>query len=394
MLKKREFLKIVCVLLLLSGSWMSGGCEVVPEASAQGKCPDALLLADGKCCKEGERVREDGVGITCEADPDAKKGGKKSKKSKKSKKTAEAQGEAPREAPRPASCEGGKKKLGVGQCCWEGQAWSKVAGRCVGAPQCPGKRQASGEDCVSSPPPGYALIPAGSFMMGSTSSEAYDNEKVVHRVTISRGFFMKKTEVTQGEWRSVMGSNPSDCDLECSDDRPVNKVSWEDSLRYVNKLSEREGLEACYAQEGGSWRWVKGLECEGYRLPTEAEWEYAARGGTTGERYGSVDDIAWYDGNSGNKTKPVGTKTANVYGLYDMLGNVFEWTWDAYGAYSSGDQEDPIGGGLEQDTSASRVVRGCSWGSDARSCRAAGRDWGAPGGRDGNLGLRPARSDR
>jgi formylglycine-generating enzyme required for sulfatase activity len=285
----------------------------------------------------------------------------------------------------------------VGQCCWEGQAWSKVAGKCVGAPQCPPSYKVSGEDCRApvTVPADYVRIPAGSFTMGSTSSEAYDNEKVVHRVTISRGFFMKKTEVTQGEWRSLMGSDPSDCNYECSDNRPVNNVSWEDSLRYLNKLSEREGLEACYAQEEGRWRWVKGLECEGYRLPTEAEWEYASRGGTTGERYGSLDDIAWYSDNSGGKTKPVGTKTANAYGLYDMLGNVYEWTWDASGAYSSGDQENPIGGGLEQqDTSAFRVIRGCSWGYDARDCRAAHRNRGAPGRRLGFLGLRPARSDR
>jgi formylglycine-generating enzyme required for sulfatase activity len=105
--------------------------------------------------------------------------------------------------------------------------------------------------------------------------------------------------------------------------------------------------------------------------------------------------VAWYDGNSGGKTKPVGTKTANAYGLYDMLGNALEWTWDAYGAYSSGDQEDPISGGLEhRDTGAVRVVRGCDWGLDAKHCRAAFRFWSAPGYRLGNLGLRPARSDR
>jgi formylglycine-generating enzyme required for sulfatase activity len=105
--------------------------------------------------------------------------------------------------------------------------------------------------------------------------------------------------------------------------------------------------------------------------------------------------VAWYDGNSGGKTKPVGTKTANAYGLYDMLGNVWEWTWDAYGAYSSGDQEDPIGGGLEQqDTSASRVLRGGSWLDIARNCRAANRFGFWSRTFDSNLGLRPARSDR
>lgn len=246
--------------------------------------------------------------------------------------------------------------------------------------------------CKASAPKGYVLIPAGGFTMGSMSREA-DDDEVAHRVTISRGFLMKKTEVTQGEWRSVMGSSPSDCDYECSDDRPVNNVSWEDSLNYLNKLSEREGLERCYEEEGGRWRWLRGLDCKGYRLPTEAEWEYAARGGTTEERYGSLGDIAWYSENSDKKTMPAGTKKENAYGLHDMLGNVWEWTWDAYATYGSGDQSDPIGGGLEQqDASGSRVQRGCAWNDVSGNCRAANRDGGNPDFRYGYLGLRPIRS--
>jgi formylglycine-generating enzyme required for sulfatase activity len=367
---------------------MSGGCGVVPKGIK--KTEEAPRAA---ACEAGKERNEDTAGRCCYAGQ-VWASGRCVGLITASACPAGYKLTSDKQDCEEAGCSGGKKKLGVGQCCWEGQAWSKVAGKCVGAPQCPPSYKASGEDCRAPVPADYEQIPAGSFTMGSTSGEAYDDEKVVHRVTISRGFFMKKTEVTQGEWRSVMESNPSDCDFECSDDRPVNNVSWEDSLTYLNKLSEREGLEACYAQEGGSWRWVKGLECAGYRLPTEAEWEYATRGGTTEDRYGSLDDIAWYRDNSGAKTKPVGTKTANVYGLYDMLGNVCEWTWDAYGAYSSGDQEDPIGGGLEQDPRARRVYRGCGWIDGARYCRAAGRDGYKPGRRFGYLGLRPARSDR
>ena len=140
--------------------------------------------------------------------------------------------------------------------------------------------------------------------------------------------------------------------------------------------------------------------CEGYRLPTEAEWEYAARAGTTsalytggltlrGERHGpELDAIAWYGGNSGRKTHPVGRKQPNAWGLYDMLGNVWEWTWDWKGSYSSSASKNPTG----PATGSYRVYRGCGWYYNARYCRAADRNWNAPVGRSLLLGFRPARS--
>ena len=254
---------------------------------------------------------------------------------------------------------------------------------------------------------GFRLIPAGSFVMGSPSDEEGrgSDEGPTRQVTLRRSFYLQEMEVTQGQWSALMGNNPSSfsgCGASC----PVEKVSWYDALEYVNKLSESEGLEMCYMLSGCSGRpgagdyrcsqvsWPKGLDCEGYRLPTEAEWEYAARGGTTGVRYGSLDDIAWYDGNSRDKTQPVGRKQANAYGLYDMLGNVWEWTWDAYGDYSSDEQTDPIAGGLTQTGSVRRALRGCSWNLDARYCRAAVRFWDSPGNRATSLGLRAARSKR
>lgn len=294
----------------------------------------------------------------------------------------------------PIACTMGKERNEdtAGHCCYAGQVWAD--GKCVGVPQCPAHYTVRGEDCRApiEPPAGYALIPAGSFMMGSTINEIDDDEKPVHQVKISRGFFLKKTEVTQEEWSTLMGSNPSACESGCSPDRPVNMVSWYEGLEYMNKLSERDGLEKCYEKVGEVWRWSKGLDCEGYRYPTEAEWEYAARGGTTGELYGALGEIGWYSVNSEDKVSPVGKMVANRYGLYDMLGNVWEWTWDNFDDYSSGAQEDPIGGGLQQSGDLSRVFRGCGWLSIVQKCRVAYRFTGSPDHRDDDLGLRPARS--
>ena len=205
-------------------------------------------------------------------------------------------------------------------------------------------------------PAGYVRIAPGTFTMG-TPRGPYNREcdETKHSVTITRVFCMKATEVTQGEWQSVMGNNPSffkDCGANC----PVEQVNWDDAAGYANALSRREGLPECYAGSTFS-----GLTCAGYRLPTEAEWEYAARAGTTGPTYGDRDSVAWYDLNSGGATHPVGQKQPNAWGLDDMLGNVGEWTGDWYDTYPA-TVTDPTG----PTTSYARVVRGGSWSSGDR----------------------------
>lgn len=236
-------------------------------------------------------------------------------------------------------------------------------------------------------PKGFVKIPAGRFTQGSPSSEyGHDDNEVQREVTISRAFLLKATEVTQGEWRALMGNNPSHFSA-CGDDCPVENVSWFDAVDYLNRLSTQEGFESCYAISGESVTF-KGLSCKGYRLPTEAEWEYAARAGTTGATYGALSQTAWYADNSGKKTHAVGQKQANAWGLYDMLGNVWEWTGDWYGNYGSGPATDPVG----PATGSFRVARGCSWPYVTRFCRAALRNYGEPAIRNRDVGFRPARS--
>ena len=217
---------------------------------------------------------------------------------------------------------------------------------------------------------GLVRIPAGRFRMGSTSAEALNRERPVRKVRISQGFYMGKYEVTQGQWEAVMGSAPSyfkECGLDC----PVEGVSWDDVQEFMRRLNALEG-EATY------------------RLPTEAEWEYAARAGTAGDRYaGNSDPIAWYEENSGDRTHPVGQKAPNAFGLHDMLGNVWEWVQDWYGDYPGGAVTDPRGPG----SGSFRVLRGGSWSSVARSCRASDRYYNSPGTRYDNLGFRLLRAE-
>ena len=169
----------------------------------------------------------------------------------------------------------------------------------------------------------FVWMPAGEFLMGSTRKPAGDDEQPLTRVQISRGFHLGKHEVTQAEWEAVMGSNPSFFD-ECGD-CPVEWVSWDDVQEFIGRLNALEGEVR-------------------YRLPTEAEWEYAARAGTSGDRYGGdLDAIAWYTENSESRTHPVGQKVPNAFGLHDMLGNVYEWVQDWYGAYPGGSVTDPQG---------------------------------------------------
>ena len=226
----------------------------------------------------------------------------------------------------------------------------------------------------------FVWVPAGEFRMGSTSRMAHDDEKPVTRVRISRGFWLGKYEVTQGQWESVMGSNPSRF-KEYGRDCPVERVSWEDLQTFVRKLNENS-----------EWR--------RYRLPTEAEWEYAARAGTEADTYAGditrplVNDpvlnrIAWYDENSGYRTHPVGRKAPNAWGLHDMLGNVWEWVGGWKGDYPGGTVTDPVG----PRTDSYRVIRGGSWGNYARICRSADRIGGSPGTRNSDLGFRLLRTE-
>ena len=215
----------------------------------------------------------------------------------------------------------------------------------------------------------FVWVPPGEFRMGSKSSEADDDERPRMRVRISRGFFLGKYEVTQGQWEAVMGSNPSRFDG-CGPDCPVENVSWDDVQEFIRRLNAREGGNR-------------------YRLPTEAEWEYAARAGTNGDHYGNLAAIAWHEDNSGNRTHPVGRKAPNEWGLYDMLGNVWEWVEDWYGGYPGGAVTDPRGPG----SGSLRVIRGGCWYNGARICRASNRSLNSPGGRHHGLGFRLLRTE-
>jgi formylglycine-generating enzyme required for sulfatase activity len=215
-------------------------------------------------------------------------------------------------------------------------------------------------------------IPAGSFQMG-TASGGENNERPVTQVTISRPFWLARTEVTQRQWQVVMGNNPSRFK---GDNQPVEQVSWKEAMEFCRMLTERERL-AGRLQEG----YV-------YTLPTEAQWEYAARAGTTGD-YGGTGRLiymGWYDRNSGASTKPVGTKEANAWGLHDMHGNVWEWCLDWFGIYPGGSVTDPTG----PTSGSDRVFRGGSFWNSADSCRSSFRLCQPPVFRMYHLGFRPA----
>jgi formylglycine-generating enzyme required for sulfatase activity len=216
------------------------------------------------------------------------------------------------------------------------------------------------------------LIPPGEFLMGSDSPEAESDEQPVHAVLISKPFWLGKTEVTQELWQAIMENNPSK--FKNGDNYPVEEVRWLRSQDFVQSLNQMLGGNA-------------------FRLPTEAEWEYACRAGTTGERYGDSDAIAWYAANSGGQTHPVGLKQPNAFGLYDMLGNVWEWCQDIYDfPYPSGYQIDPTG--IEPGLGRTgRVYRGCGW--ETESVRSANRDRWHPNNGDPrvSVGLRLARTD-
>ena len=231
------------------------------------------------------------------------------------------------------------------------------------------------------------LIPSGTFTMGCTSEQSgcAGDETPIHKVTLTRDFYMMESEVTQELYQRVMGNNPSRFR---GVNRPVEKVSWFDAVKFANKLSSMEELEQCYTINGNTVSWSN-TSCTGWRLPTEAEWEYASRGGQS-YKYAcsnSVGDVAWYSGNSIGQTHDVCGKSRNGYGLCDMSGNVYEWVWDWFGDYSSVGQTDPRG----PDSGSYRVIRGGSWFNFARRTRVSYRSNNDGTDRDNFLGFRLSR---
>ena len=211
-------------------------------------------------------------------------------------------------------------------------------------------------------------VEAGTFTMGATAEmeDPYDDEKPTHQVTLTNDYYIGKYEVTQALWKAVMGKKPSKFK---GDNLPVENVSWDDCQEFISQLNRITGKT--------------------FRLPTEAEWEYAARGGKKSRGYqysgsNDISDVAWYDGNSGNKTHAVGSKQANELGIYDMSGNVWEWCQDWHGSYSSSSQTNPTG----VKSGSYRVIRGEGWFNGASICRSSYRDGRLPYASSRDQGLR------
>lgn len=220
-------------------------------------------------------------------------------------------------------------------------------------------------------------ITAGTFNMGCTGemdgSDCYDWEKPAHTVTLTTDYYLGETEVTQALWRAVMGVDPPQLVFPGCDECPVESVSWEDVQTFLQKLNQKTG--------------------QTYRLPTEAEWEFAARGGTLGKKYkysgsNDINAVAWYDANAYGKTHSIKGKAPNELGLYDMSGNVYEWCQDWWGDYSSSAQTNPTG----PNSGSNRVIRGGSWVINPRFCRASYRGSNTPQDRHYNLGFRLAKT--
>lgn len=221
------------------------------------------------------------------------------------------------------------------------------------------------------------FVESGTFTMGATAEqqEPFDDEKPPHRVTLTKGFYIGETEVTQALWKAVMGFTPMASGSQwltergLGDDFPAYFISYEDVQQFISQLNSLTGAQ--------------------FRIPTEAEWEYAARGGSKSKGYqysgsNNISDVAWYTNNSGYKTHAVKTKKANELGLYDMSGNVLEWCSDWKGNYTSSPAVDPTGA----DSGDIRVLRGGCFHYSARSCRVASRDGSLPSFRHYGIGFR------
>ena len=262
---------------------------------------------------------------------------------------------------------------------------------------------------------GFVWIPAGIFYMGSPTTETgRDSDETQHWVTLTKGFYMSKYQITQGQYFAIMEYNPSNYTVSTDGKGrlPVEGISWYDAIEFCNKLSEKYGLTPAYTidktynsdpNNNSTYDTLKWLvtvipNANGYRLPTEAEWEYACRAGTTtawfhGDIDTGLEDYAWYSVNSGDnggstnrKTHEVGKKLPNAWGLYDMHGNVEEWCWDWFGAYPS-DCEDYIG----PSGGSSRMLRGGSCYASGQNLRSAYRYYVYPSYSNGSIGFRLVR---
>ena len=309
---------------------------------------------------------------------------------------------------------------------------------------CDGLIDCEDADCsaaVACIPASFVLVPAGTFTMGSPSNEVgRDDDEQQHEVTLTRDVYVGSTEVTQGDFMAITGWNPSDCSVGCGTEYPVQNVTWFDAVAYANLMSAAAGLTECYSLADVACRngppvgsdYVQcidagrdGIEsaevsvngfsmtvyqCEGYRLPTEAEWEYAARAGETAAFYtggnlqegddndctghltlddGSVlDDFAWYCGAEPTTGHEVAELQANDWGLYDVSGNMWEWVWDLYGSEYGGAVTNPTGPAL----GSGRGARGGAWDLYPSYCRSAARYSNPPGDRYGCRGFRLART--
>ncbi len=256
------------------------------------------------------------------------------------------------------------------------------------------------------PPQDFVLLPPGTFTMGSPTDEpGRGNDETQHQVTLTKGFYVSAYEVTQNQWQTAMGWNESTFS---GPNRPVEKVTWFDAVKYCNERSVDEGLAPAYTITGAGYSGnhivsatvTRNPDANGYRLLTEAEWEYASRAGgadafcngTISERHCGnephLDQVGWYCGNASNQTHDVGTKSPNAWGIYDMHGNVGEWCWEAYGSYPSGPVTDPASSG----SSSGGLSRGGSWTNEAQACRSAVRDSATPSLPNAYHGLRVART--